>query len=39
MLKDEVRANEFDQWVGKLQTEKTIELGVGKSLCMQDLII
>ena len=29
---DEVRANEFDQWVGKLQTEKAIELGVGESI-------
>lgn len=27
-----VRANEFDQWVGKLQTIKAIELGHGKSI-------
>lgn len=29
---DETRANQFDRWVGKLQTEKTIELGVGDSI-------
>ena len=29
---DIVRVNEFDQWVGKLQTLKAIELGRGKSL-------
>ena len=26
---DKVRANLFDQWVGKIQTDKVIELGVG----------
>ena len=29
---DEVRANQFDQWVGTFQTQKVIELGVGTSL-------
>lgn len=29
---DEVRVNDFDQWVGRLQTLKAIELGVGKSI-------
>lgn len=29
---DKVRANEFDQWAGKLQTVKAMELGRGKSL-------
>lgn len=29
---NKVRANEFDQWVGRLQTLKAIELGRGKSL-------
>lgn len=29
---DIVRANEFDQWVGRLQTLKVIELGRGKSI-------
>lgn len=31
-IEDYVRANEFDRWVGKLQTEKVIELGVGNSI-------
>lgn len=29
---DEVRVNLFDEWVGKLQTQRNIELGVGESL-------
>lgn len=29
---NEVRVNDFDQWVGRLQTLKALELGVGKSL-------
>jgi 2-polyprenyl-3-methyl-5-hydroxy-6-metoxy-1,4-benzoquinol methylase len=29
---DHVRANEFDQWVGRLQTIKAMELGRGKSI-------
>ena len=29
---DKVRANEFDQWVGRLQTIKAMELGRGKSI-------
>jgi 2-polyprenyl-3-methyl-5-hydroxy-6-metoxy-1,4-benzoquinol methylase len=32
MNKNKVRVNEFDRWIGKIQTEKTIELGVGKSI-------
>jgi len=29
---DKVRANEFDQWVGRLQTIKAMELGRGKAI-------
>src|SRR3989344_5339304 len=29
---DKVRANEFDQWVGRLQTIKAMELSRGKSI-------
>ena len=29
-FKDEVRANEFDEWVGEIQTLKALDLGVGE---------
>lgn len=31
-LQNIVRANQFDQWVGELQTLKSLQLGVGESL-------
>ena len=31
-FKDEVRANEFDEWVGEIQTLKALDLGVGESI-------
>src|SRR3990167_10924660 len=31
-MKNETRVNTFDRWIGKLQTEKAAELGVGNSI-------